>query len=50
MFRKLLGEVVSNSSAETDSMLTLRRKIADFQEKAEELENKINRNRIDLKV
>ncbi|WP_167881158.1 hypothetical protein [Leptospira gomenensis] len=45
-----MGESVSNSSGETDSMLTLRSKIADFQEKAEKLENKIGRNRIDLKV
>ncbi|PJZ54791.1 hypothetical protein CH380_03515 [Leptospira adleri] len=50
IFQKLLSATSVNSSPAPDSMLSLQRKITDFQEKAEQLESKINRNRIDLKV
>ncbi|EJO70742.1 hypothetical protein LEP1GSC132_4368 [Leptospira kirschneri str. 200803703] len=41
---------MGNSNQTTDSILSLQKKITDFQKKAEQLENKINENRIDLKV
>ncbi|WP_154644875.1 hypothetical protein [Leptospira interrogans] len=49
-FKKFLNVAVGNSNQTTDSMLNLQKKITDFQKKAEELENKIHENRIDLKV
>ncbi|EJP03165.1 hypothetical protein LEP1GSC034_0067 [Leptospira interrogans str. 2003000735] len=50
LFQKILNVAVGNSNQTTDSMLNLQKKITDFQKKAEELENKIHENRIDLKV
>lgn len=50
LFQKILNVAVGNSNQTTDSMLSLQKKITDFQKKAEDLENKINGNRIDLKV
>ncbi|EQA55297.1 hypothetical protein [Leptospira kmetyi] len=50
MFQKILNVATGNSPQNADSIVSLQRKITDFQEKAEQLENKINRNRIDLKV
>ncbi|ALO25118.1 MULTISPECIES: hypothetical protein [Leptospira] len=50
MFQKIRNVTTENSPQTTDSILSLQKKISDFQKKAELLENKINGNRIDLKV
>lgn len=50
LFQKILNVTTENSPQTTDSILSLQKKISDFQKKAELLENKINGNRIDLKV
>lgn len=50
LFQKILNVTAENSPQTTDSILSLQKKISDFQKKAELLENKINGNRIDLKV
>ncbi|AWV69771.1 hypothetical protein D1609_06400 [Leptospira borgpetersenii serovar Hardjo-bovis] len=50
LFQKIRNITTENSPQTTDSILNLQKKISDFQKKAELLENKINGNRIDLKV
>lgn len=50
LFQKILNITSENSPQTTDSILSLQKKISDFQKKAERLENKIHENRIDLKV